>query len=31
MINKEPQHKTMPEHYLLCFNDDSELTDDCLR
>lgn len=23
MNNKEPQYETMPEHYMLCFNDDS--------
>ena len=23
MINNEPQYETMPEHYMLCFNDDS--------
>ena len=22
MTNKEPQYETMPEHYMLCFNDD---------
>ena len=27
MNNKEPQHKTMPEHYLLCFNGDCVLTE----
>ena len=27
MNNKEPQYETMPEHYLLCFNDDCALAD----
>jgi len=27
MTNKQPQYETMPEHYLLCFNDESELAD----
>ena len=31
MINKELQYKTVPEHYLLCFNDEYALADDCLR
>lgn len=30
MINKEPQYKTMPKHYLLCFNDECALADECL-
>ena len=25
MNNKEPQYKTMPEHYVLCFNDEYAL------
>lgn len=31
MIDKEPQYKTMPEHYLSCFNDDCPLADGCLH
>ena len=31
MNNNEPQYKTMPEHYLLCFNDDCALADECLH
>ena len=31
MINKEPQYSTMPEHYLLCFNDECALADECLH
>ena len=31
MNNKEPQYETMPEHYLLCFNDDCALADECLH
>lgn len=31
MSNKEPQYETMPEHYLLCFNDDCALADECLH
>lgn len=31
MNNKEPQYKTMPEHYLLCFNDECELANSCLH
>ena len=27
MRNNEPQYETMPEHYLLCFNDDCALVD----
>lgn len=30
-MNKEPQYETMPEHYLLCFNDDCALADECLH
>ena len=31
MNNNEPQYKTMPEHYLLCFNDECPLADECLH
>ena len=31
MTNKYPQYKTMPEHYLLCFNDECELANSCLH
>ena len=31
MNNKESQYETMPEHYLLCFNDDCALADECLH
>ena len=31
MNNKEPQYETMPEHYLLCFNDECPLADNCLH
>ena len=31
MNNKEPQYETMPEHYLLCYNDECSLADDCLH
>ena len=31
MTNKEPQYETMPEHYLLCFNDECALADECLH
>ena len=31
MSNKEPQYKTMPEHYVLCFNDECTLADECLH
>ena len=31
MTNKQPQYETMPEHYLLCFNDECELEDSCLH
>lgn len=31
MNNKEPQYETMPEHYLLCFNDECELANECLH
>ena len=31
MNNNEPQYKTMPEHYLLCFNDECALADECLH
>lgn len=30
-INKQPQYETMPEHYLLCFNDECELAESCLH
>ena len=30
-MNKEPQYETMPEHYLLCFNDECALADECLH
>lgn len=31
MTNKQPQYETMPEHYLLCFNDECELAESCLH
>ena len=31
MNNKEPQYETMPEHFMLCFNDECELADECLH
>ena len=31
MKNSEPQYETMPEHYLLCFNDECALADECLH
>jgi hypothetical protein len=31
MMNNEPQYETMPEHYLLCFNDECALADECLH
>ena len=31
MTNNEPQYETMPEHYLLCFNDECSLADKCLH
>ena len=31
MTNKEPQFETMPEHYMLCFNDDCPVADECLH
>lgn len=31
MNNNEPQYETMPEYYLLCFNDDSVLADEYLH
>ena len=31
MSNNEPQYETMPEHYLLCFNDECALADECLH
>ena len=31
MDYREPQYETMPEHYLLCFNDDCALSDECLH
>ena len=30
-MNNDPQYETMPEHYLLCFNDDCALADECLH
>ena len=27
----QPQYETMPEHYLLCFNDECALADSCLH
>lgn len=30
-MNNEPQYETMPEHYLLCFNDECALADECLH
>ncbi len=31
MANKQLQYEKMPEHYLLCFNDDCDLADSCLH
>lgn len=31
MNKNEPQYETMPEHYLLCFNDECALADECLH
>ena len=31
MNNKQPQYETMPEHYVLCFNDECALADECLH
>lgn len=31
MNNNEPQYETMPEHYLLCFNDECSMADECLH
>ena len=31
MKAKQPQYETMPEHYLLCFNDECELAESCLH
>ena len=31
MNNKQPQYETMPEHYVLCFNDEGALADECLH
>ena len=31
MKDSEPQYETMPEHYLLCFNDECALADECLH
>ena len=31
MSEKQPQYETMPEHYLLCFNDECALGDECLH
>ena len=31
MDYREPQYETMPEHYMLCFNDDCPLADECLH
>ena len=30
-MNKEPQYEKMPEHYLLCFNDECALAENCLH
>ena len=30
-FNNQPQYETMPEHYLLCFNDECALADECLH
>ena len=30
-MNKELQYETMPEHYMLCFNDECVLADECLH
>ncbi|SEM95899.1 hypothetical protein SAMN04487902_105180 [Prevotella sp. ne3005] len=27
----QPQYETMPEHYLLCFNDECKIADSCLH
>ena len=31
MTNKQPQYEKMPEHYLLCFNDECPQADSCLH
>ena len=31
MNKKQPQYEKMPEHYLLCFNDECALADNCLH
>ena len=31
MTNNEPQYETMPEHYVLCFNDECALAEGCLH
>lgn len=31
MNTNQPQYETMPEHYLLCFNDECELANSCLH
>lgn len=31
MKNHQPQYETMPKHYLLCFNDECVLAENCLR
>ena len=31
MKNNKPQFETMPQHYLLCFNDECQLADKCLH
>ena len=31
MNNNQPEYEKMPEHYLLCFNDECALADNCLH
>ena len=31
MAKNQPQYETMPEHYLLCFNDECPLANNCLH
>ena len=31
MSDNQPQYETMPEHYMLCFNDECPLADSCLH
>lgn len=31
MTNNQPHYKTMPKHYLLCFNNECSLADKCLH